>query len=105
MRSNKLGLKWPETTPEWEKNLVRKVNFLSLIGTLNVIAAFIVFQIIGFPFLNLHLFVVLGLAVTIFILNLRSKFILSSYLFFAIGIYLSVFITDNEQFPSYYLDN
>lgn len=88
MRGNKLGLKWPETTPEWKKNLVRKVNFLSLIGTFNVIASFIVFQMIGFQFLNLHLFVVLGLAATIFLLNYRGKFILASYLFFAIGVYL-----------------
>lgn len=88
MISNKLGLNWPEHTREWEKNLVRKVNFLSLIGTFNVIASLIVFQLIGFQFLNLHLFVVLGLACGVFILNYRGKFILASYLFFAIGIYL-----------------
>lgn len=88
MISNKLGLNWPDHTREWEKNLVRKVNFLSLIGSFNVIASLIVFQVIGFQFLNLHLFVVLGLAAGIFILNYRGKFILASYLFFAIGIYL-----------------
>lgn len=74
--------------PEWEKNLVRKVNFLSLIGSFNVIACLIVFNIIGFQFLNVHFFVVLGLASAVFLLNYRSKFILASYLFFAIGIYL-----------------
>lgn len=86
--SNKLGLNWPETTPEWKKNLVRKVNFLSLIGSFNVIASLIVFNIIGFQFLNLHMFVVLGLAATILLLNYRGKFILASYLFFAIGVYI-----------------
>ncbi len=88
MRGNKLGLKWPETTPEWEKNLVRKVNFLSLIGTFNVFACLIVFNIIGFQFLNLHFFVVLGLATVVFSLNYWGKFIIASYLFFAIGVYL-----------------
>lgn len=88
MISNKLGLKWPETTHEWEKNLVRKVNFLSLIGSFNVIASLIVFNIIGFHFLNLHFCVVLGLAAAVFLLNYRGKFILASYLFFAIGVYL-----------------
>lgn len=88
MISNKLGLNWPETTPEWKKNLVRKVNFLSLIGSFNVIAALIVFNIIGFQFLNVHLFVVLGLATCVFLMNYRGKFILASYLFFAIGVYL-----------------
>ncbi len=88
MRSNKLGLKWPESTPEWEKNLVRKVNFLSLIGSFNVVACLIVFNIIGFSFLNFHLFVVLGLAVTILFLNYKGKFIPASYLFFSIGVYL-----------------
>ncbi|MNK18914.1 Blue-light-activated histidine kinase 2 [compost metagenome] len=88
MISNKLGLAWPENTREWEKNLVRKVNFLSLIGTFNVIASLIVFNIIGFQFLNLHLFIVLGLAAGVLLLNYRGKFILASYLFFAIGIYL-----------------
>lgn len=88
MISNKLGVKWPETTPEWKKNLVRKVNFLSLIGTFNVIASFIIFQLIGFQFLNIHLLVVLGLAATVFLLNYRGMFILASYLFFAIGVYL-----------------
>jgi len=86
--SNKLGLKWPETTSEWEKNLVRKVNFLSLIGSFNVVASLIVFNILGFHLLNLPLFVVLGLALAVFFLNYRGKFILASYLFFAIGIYL-----------------
>jgi two-component sensor histidine kinase len=86
--SNKLGLKWPETTLEWEKNLVRKVNFLSLIGSFNVVASLIVFNVIGFNFLNLHLFVVLGLAAAVFLLNYWGKFISASYLFFAIGIYL-----------------
>jgi two-component sensor histidine kinase len=98
--SNKLGLKWPESTPEWKKNLVRKVNFLSLIGALNVIAAFIVFQIIGFQFLNFHLFVVLGLAAAIFLLNYKGKFILASYLFFAIGIYLLGMATIYMQLES-----
>jgi len=88
VRGNKLGLKWPETTPEWEKNLVRKVNFLSLIGTFNVFACLIVFNIIGFQFLNLHFFVVLGLATVVFSLNYWGKFIIASYLFFAIGVYL-----------------
>lgn|GEM_PF-4378748 len=88
MISNKLGLKWPETTSEWEKNLVRKVNFLSLIGSFNVVASLIVFNILGFHLLNLPLFVVLGLALAVFFLNYRGKFILASYLFFAIGIYL-----------------
>lgn len=88
MRSNKLGLKWPESTPEWEKNLVRKVNFLSLIGTFNVVACLIVLNIIGFRFLNFHLFVVLGLAATIIFLNYKGKYIPASYLFFSIGVYL-----------------
>lgn len=88
MISNKLGLKWPDTTHEWEKNLVRKVNFLSLIGSFNVIASLLVFNILGFHLLNLHLFLVLGLAIAVFLLNYRGKFILASYLFFAIGIYL-----------------
>lgn len=88
MRSNKLGLKWPESTPEWEKNLVRKVNFLSLIGSFNVVACLIVFNIIGFHFLNFHLFVVLGLAATIIFLNYKGKYIPASYLFFSIGVYL-----------------
>lgn len=100
MRSNKLGLKWPESTPEWKKNLVRKVNFLSLIGSLNVIASLIVFQIIGFQFLNVHLFVVLGLAATIFLLNYSGRFILASYLFFAIGIYLLSVATIYMQLES-----
>ncbi|WP_341904801.1 sensor histidine kinase [Fluviicola taffensis] len=88
MISNKLGLKLPETTHEWEKNLVRKVNFLSLIGSFNVVASLIVFNIIGFQFLNLHFFVVLGLSIAVFLLNYWGKFIGASYLFFAIGIYL-----------------
>lgn len=88
MISNKLGVKWPVTTLEWEKNLVRKVNFLSLIGSFNVVASLIVFNLIGFKFLNLHFFIVLGLAAIVLLLNYWSKFILSSYLFFAIGIYL-----------------
>lgn len=86
--SNKLALKWPASTPEWEKNLVRKVHFLNLIGSFNVIASLIIFYIIGFGFLNVHLLVVLGLAVGVFILNYTGKFILGSYLFFAIGVYL-----------------
>lgn len=88
MISNNLGLKWPESTPEWEKNLVRKVNFLSLVGSVNVLACLIVFNIIGFQFLNLHFLAVLVLAAAIFCLNYAGKFILASYLFFAIGIYL-----------------
>nr|WP_294862645.1 sensor histidine kinase [uncultured Fluviicola sp.] len=100
MISNKLGLKWPETTHEWEKNLVRKVNFLSLIGSFNVVASLIVFNSIGFNFLNLHFFVVLGLAATILTLNYRGKFILASYLFFAIGIYLLGVATITMQLES-----
>lgn len=98
--SNKLGLNWPETIPEWKKNLVRKVNFLSLIGSFNVIAALIVFNIIGFQFLNVHLFVVLGLAAIIFLLNYRGKFIPASYLFFAIGVYLLSVATVYMQLES-----
>lgn len=88
MIGNKLGLKWPETSHDWERNLVRKVNFLSLIGSFNVVACLIVFNIIGFQFLNLHFFVVLGLAAGVFLLNFYAKYILASYLFFAIGVYL-----------------
>ncbi|MGV3612511.1 MAG: sensor histidine kinase [Fluviicola sp.] len=88
MRSNKLGVKWPESRPEWEKNLVHKVNFLNLIGSFNVVACLIVFNIIGFQFLNLHFFVVLGLGAATFCLNYTGKFILASYFFFGIGIYL-----------------
>lgn len=88
MISNNLGLKWPDTTHAWQKNLVRKVNFLSLIGSFNVVASLIVFNILGFHLLNLPLFVVLGLAVVVFLLNYGGKFIFASYLFFAIGIYL-----------------
>ncbi len=98
--SNKLGLNWPETTPEWKKNLVRKVNFLSLIGSFNVIAALIIFNIIGFQFLNGHMFVVLGLAVVVFLLNYRAKFIPASYLFFAIGVYLLSIATIYMQLES-----
>lgn len=88
MISNKLGLKWPETTKEWEKNFVRKVHFLNLIGSFNVIICLIIFKIIGFEFLTVHFLIVLGLAGGVILLNYRGKYILASYLFFAIGVYL-----------------
>lgn len=103
MISNKLGVKWPETTREWEKNLVRKVNFLSLIGFINVAASLIVFNIIGFQFINLHLIVVLCLAITVLLLNYSGKFIPASYLFFAIGVYLLGIATIYMQLESYVL--
>ncbi|MDF3029042.1 MAG: signal transduction histidine kinase [Fluviicola sp.] len=88
MISNKLGLKWPETTHVWEKDLVRKVNFLNLIGSFNIVASLIVFNLIGFQSLNIHFFIALGLAAGVVLLSYRGKFILGSYLFFGIGVYL-----------------
>ena len=88
MISNKLGLKWPETTYVWEKDLVRKVNFLNLIGSFNIVASLIIFNLIGFQSLNIHFFIALGLACCVILLNYKGKYILGSYLFFAIGVYL-----------------
>ncbi len=86
--SNKLGLKWPEATHEWEKILVRQVNFLNLIGSFNIVVSLIVFNLIGFQSLNIHFFITLGLAIGVILLNYKGKYILGSYLFFAIGVYL-----------------
>jgi two-component sensor histidine kinase len=86
--SNNLGIKWPNTAQEWEKDLVRRVNFLNLIGCFNVITSLIVFNIIGFKPLNIHFFIVLGLAGGVIALNYFRMYVLGSYLFFAIGVYL-----------------
>lgn len=88
MISNKLGLKWPETILEWEKELVQKVGFLSAIGSFNILVCLIVFNLIGFSALNSHFFMVLGLSACIFILIRFRKYIIASYLFFAIGVYI-----------------
>lgn len=88
MISNNLGLKWPETTYVWEKDLVRKVNFLNLIGSFNIVASLIIFNLIGFQSLNIHFFIALGLASCVVLLNYKGKYILASYLFFTIGVYL-----------------
>ncbi|MNJ85836.1 Blue-light-activated histidine kinase 2 [compost metagenome] len=88
MISNKLGLKWPETILGWEKELVQKVGFLTAIGSFNVIVCLIVFNIIGFQSLNIHFFVVLALALGVFILIRFRMYVAASYLFFAIGVYI-----------------
>lgn len=88
MISNKLGLKWPETTLDWEKELVQKVGFLTAIGSFNVIVCLIVFNIIGFQSLNVHFFVVLALAAGVLTLIRFRMYIAASYLFFSIGVYI-----------------
>ncbi|WP_169312086.1 sensor histidine kinase [Fluviicola taffensis] len=88
MISNILGVKWPKTSKEWEKDLVQKVNFLNLVGCFNVIASLVVFNIIGFKPLNIHFSIVLGLACGVIVLNFFRKYLAGAYLFFAIGMYV-----------------
>lgn len=83
-----LSIRNEEHLKDWEKLLLRKTDFLSLIGTLNILLALSVFSYFGFTQLNVHFYAVFGLAVLVFISNRFGYYIISTYLFFAIGIYI-----------------
>jgi len=73
---------------EWQIAIIRKTDLLNIIGTLNVLLGLILFNAIGFDGLNIHFYVVIGLGFLTFISNRIGRFLVSSYLFFAIGVYL-----------------
>ena len=92
-----------ETLAEWELILIRKIDFLNLIGTLNVLFALTLFSFLGFTELNIHFFAVFGLATLVYLFNRLGKYLLSSYLFFAIGIYILSAVTVFMKMESYAL--
>lgn len=88
MITNKLGVKNSSHLQKWEIELLRKLDFLTILGSTNILLALLAFSCFGFTQLNLHFCVVFALAALVFVANRYGKYFLSSYLFFAIGIYI-----------------
>lgn len=73
---------------DWEIRIIQTTDVLNFVGDFNVIIALIVLNIIGFGGINIHFFIVFALSFFVFVANRLGKYIISSYLFFAIGNYL-----------------
>lgn len=98
-----LKIKHSEVLTEWELVLIRKIDFLNFAGTLNVLITLILFSFLGFTELNVHFFAVFGLAALVYVFNRLGRYLLSSYLFFAIGIYILSAATVFMKMESYAL--
>lgn len=98
-----LKINHSENLSDWELVLLRKIDFLNLIGSLNILLALILFSFLGFTELNFHFFAVFGLAALVYLFNRRGNYMISCYLFFAIGIYTLSTITIFMKIESYAL--
>ena len=101
--TNKLNIKNISHLSGWEIDLLRKLDFLTVLGSINVLLALIAFSVFGFTELNIHFCVVFGLAALVFTANRFGKYFLSCYLFFAIGIYILSATTIYLRLESYSL--
>ncbi len=88
MISTNFPIKNQDKLKEWQIVIIRKTDFLNIVGTLNVLLGLILFNSIGFHGLNTHFYIVFGLAFLTFLSNRTGKILISTYLFFAIGVYL-----------------
>ena len=88
MISTNFPIKNQHELKEWQIVIIRKTDLLTIIGTFNVLLGLVLFNLIGFSSLNLHFYVVFGLAFLTFLANRAGKIVLATYLFFAIGSYL-----------------
>ena len=86
--TNKLSIKNISHLAAWEIDLLRKLDFLTILGSINIFLALIAFSTLGFTELNVHFYIVFGLAALVFTANRYGKYFLSCYLFFSIGIYI-----------------
>ena len=77
-----------EKLTDWQISLIQKTDFLSVVGTINILITLLILSLIRFYALNIHLGVVLGAAILQFIINRIGCWRLSIYLFFSIGIYI-----------------
>jgi two-component sensor histidine kinase len=94
-----LGLK-PSYHP-WEVSLTRKLNFLSLVGIINVIVTLILFLSMGFnDFVN-ECLITLFLGPLVVVLNIRKNYVWAAYLFYGIGIALFFLLTLKMGIDSY----
>lgn len=85
----------------WETFLARRLNYLSVIGFFNVLAALVFFLAIGEYDLVGEMIAVLVVAPFVVFLNVRKDYVWAAYLFFGIGIVLFFFMTLKMGYESY----
>ncbi|MDP2385828.1 MAG: sensor histidine kinase [Bacteroidota bacterium] len=72
----------------WEIYLTRKLNLLSLMGTINITLALIVFLSFGYTDFIIECVSTLIAAPFVVLLNVKRNYIWASYLFYFIGVFL-----------------
>lgn len=90
-RIGNIGVK--ENYDSWEVYLTRKLNFLTLLGILNVSCTIIFFILIDFRMFIPECIITLLVAPFVIILNYKKNYIWSAYLFYLIGIVLFYVLT------------
>jgi two-component sensor histidine kinase len=96
-----LGVK-PSYKP-WEIYLTRKLNFLSLIGILNVFITVTFFLLFGFNQFVLECLVTLVVGPVVILLNAKKNYVWAGYLFYLIGIVLFYFMTIQMGLDTFFI--
>lgn len=85
-----IGLR-PDYLP-WEVSLTRKLNVISLIGFINVVSAFIIYELFQYSYFRYECLGVIVAAPFVIILNKRFGYISAAYLFNIIGFVFFAFL-------------
>lgn len=101
IKFNQLGVK--PHYQLWEAFLIRKINFITIIGLFNVTISAILFPQFNFYALQPLLITTIILAPLVFIANIKINYVWGAYGFYLIGIILMLFMSIRLGTESYFL--
>ncbi|MES2568018.1 MAG: sensor histidine kinase [Bacteroidota bacterium] len=87
----------------WEIYLTRKLNFLSLIGVLNVSITVVSFYFLEFNQFILECLITLAVGPFVIFLNAKKNYVWAGYLFYLIGIVLFYFMTIQMGLDTFFI--
>lgn len=88
---------------EWESALVRKLNFITLVGTFNIVLTMLIFPFFGIYFLQKALFIFLLFGPITILLNKYLNYIWASYSFFLAGNVILIYMSFLLGMESYFI--
>ncbi len=98
---NQLGIK--PHYQLWEIFLTRKINFITTVGTFNVVLSTFIFPLFGLTALHPLLISTIIIAPFVFLVNNKLNYVWGSYGFYVIGIILMLFMSIKLGAESYFL--
>lgn len=101
IKFNQLGIK--PHYQLWEVFLTRKINFITVIGSFNVILSAIIFPLFNLTALHPLLITTIVLAPLVFLVNNKINYVWGAYGFYLIGIILMLFMSIRLGTESYFL--